>query len=228
MPLEIEAFLDAERVAQFRLALREAHWIDGAATAGHLSRQAKHNRQLPETHPVAVRLGNSILDLIERHPLFMSYALPRQIVPPLFNAYRGGEEYGPHIDGAIRPVAGHSLRIRTDISATLFLSSPHEYDGGELVIADPDAAASRSYKLAAGTLLLYSSGSVHHVTPVTRGERLASFFWIQSMVRSNDHRNMLFTLDRTVQRLHQVAPADPSLVDLTGLYHNLLRLWADI
>jgi PKHD-type hydroxylase len=227
MPLEVESFLSPEQVTQFRRALGDASWIDGAATAGHLSRHAKRNRQLPETHPVAVRLGNSILDLLEQHPLFMSYALPRQVVPPLFNAYSGGEEYEAHIDGAIRPVAGHSLRIRTDISATLFLSFPHEYEGGELAIEDADGK-SQSYKLEAGTLLLYPSGSVHRVLPVTRGERLGSFFWVQSLVRSSEQRSMLFALDQIVQRLHHVVPGDPALVGMTGHYHNLLRLWADI
>ena len=227
MALAIEGFLAADEVALFRQALADADWIDGAATAGHLSSLAKHNRQLPERHPVATRLGDRILDVLERHPLFMSYALPEKIVPPLFNAYRGGEEYGPHIDGAIRPVAGHATRIRTDISATLFLSDPHDYDGGELTVEDAEQGP-RAYKMAAGTLLLYHGGSVHCVTPVTRGERLASFFWIQSMVRSREHRAMLFDLDRIIQRLRTAAPDEPGVVGLTGHYHNLLRLWADI
>jgi PKHD-type hydroxylase len=225
--LQIEGFLGAEQVARFRSALAEANWIDGSATAGHLSHRAKHNRQLPEQHPVAVQLGNAILDVLERHPLFMSYALPARVVPPLFNAYRGGEEYGAHIDGAVRPVAGHSVRIRTDISATLFLSNPREYDGGELVVEDTEGE-SRAYKLAAGSLLLYPSGSVHRVAPVTRGERLASFFWVQSMVRSGEQRSVLLKLDRIVQHLRGALPDDRSLVALTGHYHNLLRMWADI
>lgn len=227
MPLQITDLLSGVLVAEFRRALAESTWIDGAATAGHLSHPVKHNRQLPETHPLAVELGNRILDLLERHPLFMSYAVPAQIVPPLFNAYRGGEHYGRHIDGAVRPIAGHSIRIRSDISATLFLTDPEDYDGGELVIEEADDEP-RAYKLAAGTLLLYPSGSVHHVAPVTRGERLASFFWIQSMVRSSAQRAALFNLDRIVQQLRARLPDDPCLVDLTGHYHNLLRLWADI
>jgi len=228
VPLQIPNVLSGPQVSEFRRTLAESTWIDGTATAGHLSRTAKHNRQLPETQPLAIDLGNRILDVLERHPLFMSYALPAKIVPPLFNAYRCGEHYGRHIDGAVRPIAGHSVRIRSDLSATLFLSDPQDYDGGELVIEDAEGGEPRVYKLAAGTLLLYSSGSVHYVAPVTRGERLASFFWIQSMVRSSAHRVALFDLDRIIQTLHTRVPGDACLVDLTGHYHNLLRLWADI
>ncbi len=226
MPLQIPEVLECAQVARVRQRLAEAHWIDGAATAGHLSQQVKRNRQLPETHPVAIELGNFILDVLERHPLFMSYALPAQIVPPLFNAYRGGEEYGPHIDGAVRPVAGHSIRVRTDISATLFLTHPDDYEGGELVIKQVGGEA-RAFKLAAGALLLYPSGSVHHVAPVTRGERVASFFWVQSLIRRADQRAELFALDQTIQRLRATVPEHPAIVDLTGHYHNLLRMWAD-
>jgi len=227
MTLSIEGFLRSSEVAQFRQALVESDWVDGSATAGHLSRHAKRNRQLRESHPVAARLGGIILDALERHPLFMSYALPERIVPPLFNAYTGGEEYGAHIDGAIRPIGGHPIRVRTDISATLFLSDPDSYEGGELIVEDRDEGG-RAYKLAAGTLLLYHSGNVHRVAPVTSGERLASFFWIQSMVRSREQRGMLFDLDSTIQRLRTVVPDDPGIVRLTGHYHNLLRLWAEI
>jgi PKHD-type hydroxylase len=177
-------------------------------------------------HPVAIELGNFILDVLERDSLFMSYALPAQIVPPLFNAYRGGEEYGPHIDGAVRPVAGHSIRIRTDISATLFLTDPDEYTGGELVIKQ-EGGEVRAFKLESGTLLLYPSGSVHHVAPVTRGERLASFFWTQSLIRRADQRTELFELDRVIQHLRATVPDHASIVELTGHYHNLLRMWAD-
>jgi PKHD-type hydroxylase len=228
VPLQIPDVLDESLVAEFRRALTESEWIDGAATAGHLSQPVKHNRQLPETHPLAIELGNRILDRIERHPLFMSYAVPAKIVPPLFNAYRSGEHYGRHIDGAVRPIPGHSIRIRSDISATLFLTDPEDYVGGELIIEDAAGGEPRTYKLAAGTLLLYPSGSVHRVAPVTSGERLASFFWIQSMVRSSVRRVVLFDLDRIIQTLHMRLPGDPCLVDLTGHYHNLLRLWADI
>lgn len=227
MTLPIAQLLTPEQVVQFRQALAEAAWVDGSATAGHLSHRVKRNRQLPEMHPVAVKLGDIVMDVLERHPLFTSYALPARVVPPLFNAYSGGEHYGKHIDGAVRPVAGHSIRIRTDISATLFLSEPHEYEGGELVIEDM-AGATQSFKLAAGSLLLYPSGSVHSVAPVTQGERLAAFFWVQSLVRSSEHRAALFKLDRNVQHLRTIVPEDASVVELTGLYHNLLRLWADM
>jgi PKHD-type hydroxylase len=207
-PLQIPAVLDRDQLRDFRQALGTAQWIDGATTAGHFSVAAKHNRQLPETHPLAIRLGNVILDALERHPTFVSFALPARIVPPLLNAYRGGEEYGRHIDGAVRPIPGHSLRIRTDLSMTLFLSEPHEYDGGELVIEE--ASGERvGFKLAAGTLLVYPTKSVHFVEPVTRGERLASFTWIQSLVRESDRRELLFSLDGMIQRLRERHPDDP-------------------
>ena len=186
----------------------------------------KRNRQMPELHPVTVSLGNIVLDVLEHNPEFMSYALPARIVPPLFNSYCVGEQYGRHTDGAVRPVPGHSQRIRTDISATLFLSAPDEYDGGELTIEEQTGELSR-FKLQAGTLLLYPSVSVHCVEPVTRGERVASFFWVQSMIRENHRRLVLFNLDNIIRRLRQRVPADPSIVDLTSHYHNLLRLWAD-
>jgi PKHD-type hydroxylase len=227
MPLQIPDLLSGSQLTQFRKALATSDWIAGTATAGHLSQQVKSNRQLPETHAMAVTLGNVIVDALERHPLFMSYALPAQIVPPLFNAYRGGEHYGPHIDGAIRPVAGHSIRIRTDLSATLFLSDPEDYEGGELVIEE-EGGASRAYKLQSGALLLYPSGSVHHVAPVTRGERLASFFWIQSLVRRADQRTALFDLDQIIQRLPAMPAGDRSVVGLTKHYHDLLRMWSEL
>jgi PKHD-type hydroxylase len=225
--LQIPDVLNPVQVTQFRSTLASSDWIDGAMTAGHLSHRVKHNRQLPETHELALRLGSMIMDVLERHPVFMSFTLPAKIVPPLFNAYRGGEHYGRHIDGAIRPVAGSAHRIRTDISATLFLSDPEEYDGGELII-EQATGEQRSFKPAAGTLLLYPSVSVHKIEPVIRGERLAAFFWVQSMVRDNHHRLTLFNLDNVIQQLRTRIPDDPSLVDLTGHYHNLLRLWADV
>lgn len=227
MTLQITEVLSPQQLVQFRSALATADWADGSMTAGHLSRRVKQNRQLPETHEVALRLGNTLLDLLEQHPVFMSFTLPAKIVPPLFNAYRGGEHYGRHIDGAIRPVAGHSHRVRTDISATLFLSAPEDYDGGELLIAQ-DSGEQRSYKPAAGTLLLYPSTSVHQITPVTRGERQAAFFWVQSMVRENERRLTLFNLDSIIQQLRARVPDNASIVDLTGHYHNLLRMWADV
>ena len=226
MPFVIPNVLDPERVEQFRQALAQAPWVDGSATAGHLSHLVKRNRQLPESHPVAIGLGNTILDALERHPVFMSYALPARIVPPLFNAYSGGEAYGRHTDGAVRPVPGQSQRIRTDMSATLFLSNPDEYDGGELVIEESNGEQVKC-KYQAGTLLLYPSFSVHCVEPVVRGQRLASFFWLQSMIREHDRRLVLFNLDNVIQRLRRHIPEDRAIIDLTSHYHNLIRLWAD-
>lgn len=223
----VSSLLDRDQVLEMRHALVAGEWTDGRATAGHLSQSVKQNRQLDESHPLAIRLGTVILDALERNPEFMSFALPAKVVPPLFNAYRGGENYGRHIDGAIRPVAGHAHRVRTDISATLFLSEPDDYDGGELVIEEMDGGRT-SHKHQAGSLLLYPSVSVHYVSPVTRGERLAAFFWIQSMVRETDRRLTLFNLDCIVRGLRVRVPADPAIVDLTGHYHNLLRLWADV
>jgi PKHD-type hydroxylase len=226
MPLEISGVLDRSQVAKFQALLTQARWVDGSATAGHLSQQVKHNRQLAETDPLSIELGNVILDVLERHPVFVSYALPARIVPPLFNAYRGGEHYGAHVDGAIRPVAGHPIRIRTDISVTLFLADPDEYEGGELVIQQ-EGGELCAYKLPAGTLLAYPCGCLHHVEPVTRGERLASFFWVQSMVRRGDQRAMLFDLDQAIQRLRATVPGHETILALTAHDHNLLRMWAD-
>ena len=177
------------------------------------------------TLPIARELGQKILTLLEKHPMFTSAALPLKVVPPLFNRYSGQQNYGRHVDGAIRPVAGTPFRVRTDLSATLFLAAPEDYDGGELVIED--TFGQRRVKLPAGDLVLYPSTSVHKVEPVTRGTRYASFFWIQSMVREDSHRTMLFELDNSIQQLGRDMPQHPAVVQLAGLYHNLLRLWAD-
>jgi PKHD-type hydroxylase len=226
MPLHIPHVLDANQIGQCRQALDTADWIDGRDTAGYLSSRVKNNVQLPEDHPVARKLGGMILDALDANPLFVSAALPLKVVPPLFNRYSGGQAYGGHIDGAVRPVAGTPHRVRTDLSATLFLTSPEEYDGGELVIQD--RLGDRRIKLAAGDMVLYPGTSVHHVTPVTRGARLAAFFWIQSMVRDDSKREILFDMDTALQQLGRDAPGHPSLVSLAGCYHNLLRLWSDI
>lgn len=225
MPLHIPGVLDAGQLRQCREALDSAEWIDGRDTAGYLSGRVKNNAQLPETHPVARKLGGMILDVLDANPLFVSAALPLKVVPPLFNRYTGGQAYGGHIDGAVRPVAGTPHRVRTDLSATLFLSAPEDYDGGELVIED--RLGNRSIKLAAGDMVLYPGTSIHHVTPVTRGVRLAAFFWIQSMVREDSQRDILFELDTAIQRLGRDLPEHKSLVSLAGCYHNLLRLWTD-
>ena len=226
MLLQIPDVLTAEQVGAARLALDTADWVDGRVTAGHQSARVKHNRQLPESHPVGEQLGGTILTALQRHPLFMSAALPLRVFPPLFNRYEGGETFGNHVDNAIRQVSGSGHRIRTDLSATLFLCSPEEYDGGELLVEDTYGV--HAVKLPLGHLVLYPATSLHRVRPVTRGARIASFFWIQSMVRDDGQRTLLFDLDASIQRLNQDAPDHPSTVQLTGVYHNLLRRWAEM
>src|SRR5688500_2748031 len=225
MLLQVPNILSTEQVAQFRRALGEADWADGRITAGYQSAQAKHNQQLPEESPVAQQLGEAVLAALQRSPLFMSAALPLKIFPPLFNRYEGGHSFGSHVDNAIRHVRGTPHRVRTDLSATLFLSAPEEYEGGELVIEDTYGL--HSVKLPAGDLILYPASSLHLVRPVTRGARVASFFWIQSMVRDDGQRTLLYDLDRATQQLHRDLPDSPAAVQLTGIYHNLLRRWAD-
>jgi PKHD-type hydroxylase len=227
MYLRIPGLLPATQVATFQDELQRANWIDGRATAGHLSVRAKQNAQLAERDPLALELGAAILDRLETHPTFMSAALPRRIVPPLFNRYEGGEQYGRHIDGAVRPLPGSTALLRTDLSATLFLSDPDSYDGGEIVTEEP-TGDNRSFKLAAGDLLLYPGTTVHRIEPVRAGVRLAAFFWIQSMIRSRVHREMLHGLDTTILRLSARHPDDPCIVDLTAHYHNLVREWAEV
>ncbi|MET0535741.1 MAG: Fe2+-dependent dioxygenase [Steroidobacter sp.] len=225
MLLHVPNVLSAEQVAECRRQLDAADWIDGRVTAGHQSAQAKDNAQLPEDSPVARQLGQMILTALERSPLFVAGALPLKIFPPLFNRYAGGQSFGNHVDNAMRKIRGTSTWVRTDISATLFLAQPTEYDGGELMI--DDTYGSHSVKLPAGDLVLYPSTSLHRVQPVTRGARIASFFWIQSMVRDDAERTLLLDLDLAIQRLNGDVPKHPALVQLTGVYHNLLRRWAD-
>jgi PKHD-type hydroxylase len=225
MLLQIPNVLNPAQIMDMRGALETAEWSDGKATAGYLSSRVKDNVQVPENHPVARKLGAVILDALDGNPLFISAALPLKVVPPLFNRYSGGQSYGGHIDGAIRPVAGTPHRVRTDLSATLFLTAPEDYDGGELVVEDRSGV--RSIKLAAGDMVLYPGTSVHHVESVTRGARLAAFFWIQSMVREEAKRDILFELDTALQQLGRDAPGHASLVQIAGCYHNLLRLWSD-
>jgi PKHD-type hydroxylase len=225
MLLHIPDVLTAEQIAECRKALGEADWEDGRATAGYQSARVKNNRQLPERHPTAQRLGDMILTTLERHPLFMSGALPLKVVPPLFNRYENSQTYGNHIDGAIRPVAGTPHRVRTDLSATLFLTAPEDYDGGELVIEDTFGA--QRVKLPAGQMILYPGSSLHRVEPVTRGVRICAFFWIQSMVRDDGQRRMLFELDTTIQQLAATVTDQAPVIKLTNIYHNLLRQWAD-
>lgn len=225
MLLHVPNVLTAEQVAECRRRLDAADWVDGRITAGHQSAKAKDNAQLPEDSPVARQLGQMILAALERNPLFLAGALPLKIFPPLFNRYAGGQSFGNHVDNAIRQVRNTPHRVRTDISATLFLASPSEYDGGELTI--DDTYGSHGVKLPAGDLVLYPSTSLHRVQPVTRGARVAAFFWIQSMVRDDGERTLLFDLDLAIQRLGGDQPEHPALVQLTGIYHNLLRRWAD-
>ena len=218
---------DQVRLVRSRLDAAGAAWVDGRATAGHQGAQVKHNLQIAEDAPIASELGAIVLAALERHPLFLSATLPALIYPPMFNRYDGpaGMHFGTHVDGAVRLVPGTGMKIRTDISATLFISSPDEYDGGELQVEDTYGA--HSVKLPAGDLVLYPASSLHRVTPVTRGARIASFFWIQSLVRDDAQRALLFDLDMAVVRLTQAAPGHESLVSLTGCYHNLLRMWAE-
>ena len=225
MLIRIPRVLNNAQIEQSREALERADWTDGKETAGYLSMRVKNNLQVPDGHPVARRLGDMILDALDRNPLFVSAALPHKVLPPFFNRYSGGQAYGDHVDGAIRPVPGTRHRVRTDLSATLFLSAPEDYDGGELVIQD--TFGPRRVKLPAGDMVLYPGTSVHHVEPVTRGARLASFFWIQSMVREDQKRALLFELDGIVQQLGRDLPNNEKAVQLAGIYHNLLRLWAD-
>lgn len=226
MLLPIANVLTAEQVAHCRSRLDAADWADGRVTAGHQSAKAKDNAQLPEDSPVARELGAIVLEALSRSSTFFSAALPKRVFPPLFNRYAGGQSFDYHVDNAIRydRSAGRAEPVRTDLSATLFLSAPEEYDGGELVIED--TFGTQSVKLAAGDMVLYPGTSLHKVLPVTRGARLASFFWIQSLLREDAQRRLMFELDVSIRRLTQTVPDHPALVQLTGVYHNLLRRWA--
>jgi PKHD-type hydroxylase len=226
MLLQIPEVLTAEQVAACRQLLEKNNWVDGRITAGHQSARAKDNLQLPEDNEDARKLGDTIMAALEKSALFMAAALPLKVFPPLFNRYQDGQSFGNHVDNAIRQVTGTPHRVRTDLSATLFFSNPDEYEGGELVIEDTYGV--HSVKIPAGHLILYPASSLHHVRPVTRGARLASFFWIQSMVREDAERTILFDLDVAIQRLMSDVPEHPSIVALTSLYHNLLRRWADV
>jgi len=226
MLLHIPQVLSAEQIRQARGRLDAADWIDGRATAGPQSSAVKCNSQLAEEHPVSRELGDVVLAALQRNALFVSAALPLKVFPPLFNRYEGGQAFGTHIDNAIRQVGLTPHRIRTDLSATLFLSEPDEYDGGELHVEDTYGV--HAVKLPAGDMVLYPSTSLHHVRPVTRGARVASFFWVQSMIRTDGERALLFDLDRAIQQLNRGVAADSVSVQLTGIYHNLLRCWADL
>jgi len=226
MLITIPDVLSADEVAHMRADLDAADWVDGKVTAGYQAQTVKKNLQLPEGHPVAVKLGEVVLAALARSPLFMAAALPLRVFPPMFNRYAGGGHFGTHVDTAIRATPSTGQRIRTDVSATLFLSPPEEYDGGELLVEDTYGV--HTVRLPAGYMVLYPSTSLHRVTPVTRGVRVASFFWIQSMVRGDGDRTLLYDLDTAIQRLAVESPGSPIGVQLTGVYHNLLRRWAEM
>jgi PKHD-type hydroxylase len=226
MILHIPKVLDEQQVACCRETMERANWVDGRVTAGYQSTVVKDNRQLPEDSPEARQLGDMIVGALERCPLFITAALPLRVFPPLFNRYEVGETFGAHLDNSIRQIPGTGYRIRTDLSATLFLSKPDDYDGGELVIDDVFGA--HSVKLPAGDMVLYPASSLHHVTPVTHGVRFASFFWVQSMVRDDGQRALLFDLDVAINKVNQTLPHHAAVVELTNCYHNLLRRFAEV
>ncbi len=226
MLLHVPDVLTADQVADFRRRLDATDWVDGRATVGAQGARVKHNRQLDERSPVGAELGRTILAALLRHPLYLSAAIPLRHVPPLFNRYEGGEHYGLHVDGSVRSVPGTTLQLRTDLSCTLFLSQPEDYDGGELVVVD--TYGTHEVKLPAGDLVLYPSTSLHRVEPVTRGARVCSFFWAQSVVRDAWRRHMLFDLDQNIQALREQLGDVDAVVGLAGHYHNLLRQWGDV
>ena len=226
MIVQVPSVLNPEQVARCREVMNRANWVDGRVTAGHQSSQVKDNRQLPENSSEARELGDMIVGALERNPLFITATLPLRVFPPLFNRYEGGESFGAHLDNSIRQIPGTPLRVRTDISATLFLSAPEDYDGGELVIDDVYGA--HAVKLNAGDMVIYPASSLHHVKPVTRGVRLASFFWVQSMVRDDGNRTLLFDLDMAINKVNQALPSHGAVVELTNCYHNLLRRFAEV
>ena len=231
MLITIENVLSADQVRAARARLTKAEWVDGRVTAGYQAQKVKRNAQIPENSPVAKELGEVILAGLARSPTFVSAALPLRVFPPMFNSYAGGQTFGTHVDTAIRQLSSTGQRIRTDLSATLFLTPPEEYDGGELVVED--SYGEKRVKLAAGDMVLYPATSLHRVEPVTRGNRMSSFFWIQSTIRQDAHRMLLFDLDQAIQRLAGSAEAHAaevkaSSVQLTGVYHNLVRQWAEM
>jgi PKHD-type hydroxylase len=226
MLLHVPDVLSSDQVADLRRRLDETQWVDGRATVGGQGALVKRNRQLDEFSPVGQELGRAVLAALLRNPLYLSAALPLRHMPPLFNRYEGGEHYGLHVDGAIRSVPGTTLQMRTDLSCTLFLAGPDDYDGGELEIVD--TYGTHEVKLPAGDLVLYPSSSLHRVHPVTRGVRVASFFWVQSLVRDTAQRQMLFELDQNIQALRGQVGDNEAVVGLTGHYHNLVRAWSEV
>jgi PKHD-type hydroxylase len=225
MMVHIPNVLAPDQVARCRDVMTKADWVDGNVTSGHQSRKVKHNLQLPEQSQEARELGDMVHRALYQSPLFMSAVLPHQVFPPLFNRYDAGMTFGAHVDNAIRTHPQQPVRIRTDVSATLFISAPEDYDGGELVVED--TYGSHEVKLPAGDLIIYPATSLHNVTPITRGSRIASFFWTQSLIRDVSKRALLFDLDMSIIQLTRDHPDHPSLVSLTSVYHNLLRQWAE-
>lgn len=226
MLLHVPGVLDRDEVKAMRQRLDDAGWVDGRETVGTLGAEVKRNRQLPELSSLGRELGELIVRRLTEHPLYVSAALPLRQVPPLFNRYEGGEHYGLHVDGAVRQVPGTHLRLRTDLSNTLFLCDPDDYEGGELTVVD--TYGTHEVKLPAGDLVLYPSTSLHRVAPVTRGARVCAFFWTQSMVRDVTQRTMLYELDQTIQRLRAQLGGSDEVLALGGQYHNLLRMWAEV
>mgnify|MGYP000970477079 CR=1 FL=1 len=225
MLLRIPALLTSDEVRTCRQALEQADWQDGRATAGHLALSVKSNLQLPLDSPLAGQIGDLILDRLGASPLFMSAALPLKVLPPRFNRYEGGGAYGNHVDNAFFNIPGTAIKVRTDVSTTVFFSDPGEYEGGELIVED--TFGQRGVKLAAGDAIVYPGTSLHRVSPVTRGVRYGSFFWTQSLIKSDEQRRLLFDLDQSIQQLGADAPNHPALAALSGTYHNLLRMWAE-
>ncbi len=225
MLLHIPEILSREHVAAMREALLAADWTDGRETVGFQGAQVKRNLQLPETSPLRRTLGETILLALAKNPRFFSAALPLKYLPPRFNCYQGGGTYGFHVDGSVMNL-GNGEQLRSDVSCTLFLNDPDEYDGGELVISD--TYGEHEVKLPAGDVILYPSSSLHQVTPVTRGARLASFFWVQSMVRDDARRRLLFEMDASIETLRHSNADAGAVLQLTGVYHNLLRQWAEV
>lgn len=223
--LTVPDLLTPTELAECQSTLQQATWVDGRGTAGHLAVKAKNNRQLEPGSALGEKLGAGVLEALSRNATFMSAALPLKVLPPRFNRYEGGEHYGDHVDSAVLSVPGSAHRVRSDISATLFLSAPQTYEGGELVVRD--TYGEQRVKLAAGALVLYPGTSLHHVTPVTSGVRLASFFWVQSLVRLDVQRVLLYDLDLSIQRLRRAGTDPAEVANLTGVYHNLLRLWSE-
>ena len=224
MLLRIPALLTPEEVRHCRQALESASWQDGKTTAGAVAAQVKNNLQLPLDSKTGQQIADLLLDRLGRNPLFMSAALPLKVLPPRFNRYEGGGTYGNHIDNAFFTIPGTAIKVRTDVSTTVFFSDPDAYDGGELIVED--TFGHQSVKLPAGDAIIYPGSSLHRVNPVTRGTRYASFFWTQSLVAPDEQRRLLYGLDQEIQQLTQRHPDDPSLAGLSGTYHNLLRMWS--